>query len=243
MWSEAHANGTRMGRYLTSIEWTFIEQAFSLFGWPKVVLDIGGGDGRFAKSLAKQGVRVINLEYDSLPLYIMKDESKQILLVHGDGNCLPFDVNSFDSIITIEVLACLDRYHCCNFLGGIARILRKKGIFLFTTDNYLSLMGMFKLRRPLRYKHGSYESYSESFFTTKKNIINAGFDILSVRGFRWLPFGRTSENPLLPYAARLEKFFGLHRIPWFSPWIFWVIRKREVIEKRFTLGLRDMGTE
>jgi SAM-dependent methyltransferase len=221
-----------MGRYLTRTEWKFIEQAFSRFGWPNLVLDIGGGDGRFARRLTRRGVKVVLLEFASLPLSELKAEETELSLVQGDGNHLPFEAGSIDAVIAIEVLACVDRYHNDNFFRDVSINLKRNGLFLFTTDNLLSVPGISTLWRPCTYRYREYESYTESFFATKKKLSSAGFDIVMTRGFRWLPFSRASESPLVPYASGLERLLGLERIPWLSPWVFWLTRKQKKPDRR-----------
>jgi ubiquinone/menaquinone biosynthesis C-methylase UbiE len=227
MWSEVNANGTRMGRLLTKIEWIFIKRALSLMGSPRTVLDIGGGDGRFARRLQEFGITPILLEKDTLPVfeYKSRDMSGSPLLL-ADGNYLPLAPESVDCMMAIEVPACTDSAHIEGFLDQCQRVLKENGYLVFTSYNKLSFVGINKLLSPRKYKFTQYESYTETYTITLKHIARSGFELIDALGFRWAPFARASNNPLVPLFGFLEQRLKLQRIPQLSPWLFWIVCKR-----------------
>jgi SAM-dependent methyltransferase len=141
-WSEVNVNGTLMGRYLTRVECGLIEQAFDEFGWPKIVLDIGGGDGRLVKPLRAKGVWPVTLERDSVPLAELKESGWNYPLLMGDGNLLPIRGDSVDAVMAFEVAPCTNASHNAGFFKEVYRVLHNDGIFLFSSDNTNSLIGL-----------------------------------------------------------------------------------------------------
>ena len=60
---------TLMGKYSTQVEGSFIEESLMLhLRKAAVIFDAGGGTGRFAVPLYRNGYRVIVEEIDALPL-------------------------------------------------------------------------------------------------------------------------------------------------------------------------------
>src|SRR3990172_8429621 len=102
-WSEANVNNTPMGQYLTRLEWGFIREAFKRHGFPRLLLDVGGGDGRFAVRLSSLGVHTTILEHDPVPIRELIARGWCEPVVLGDGAHLPFKDGSFDAIMAIEV--------------------------------------------------------------------------------------------------------------------------------------------
>ena len=47
----------------------------------------------------------------------------------------------------------------------------------------------------------------------------AGFEVEDAAGFNGLPFSRTSDSPLVPALAKLEKALRLDRLVGISPWV------------------------
>lgn len=225
IWSETNLNGTRMGVYLTQVEFRFLSEALERFrqgGW---VLDIGGGDGRLARRLLAGGIPSILMDHSELPLQEIKRTGWTHPVLQGDGNTVPFKNETAQTILAFEVQNCVDSEHNERFFAEVYRVLRDKGIFVFTSDNSSSLIGFLRKIRPSLYSYEDCEYYSESFRMTQKKLEKAGFEVLIVYGFRWIPFGRGSNNSLVPVFAFFERVFHLKWLANWSPWIFWVARK------------------
>lgn len=226
LWSEDNVNGTRMGRYLTGVESRLIVQAFDEFGWPKILLDVGGGDGRLVKPLVKRGAWPVILDQDPVPLEDLRESEWHYPLIIADGNVLPIKSSCLDAALAFEVAEFTNATRNANFFKEVYRVLRKTGIFLLECDNRNSLIGVIK-------EHGENKGkpqeqrvyYSEKLSDTREKLMEAGFQIMMVNGFRWIPFSRTSDNKLIPFFAGLEKFLKLGNLPHFSPWVFWAAVK------------------
>ena len=227
VWSETNINSSMMGKYLTAREWWFVQQGLSRFRKPLRVLDVGGGDGRFARRLAELGVHTIVLERDDQPLkeLLLQDWNKPVL--QADGNDLPFPDNTFDAVMVIENPACTDTMHLHNFLYSAHRILKPAGRLMFTSYNTISIIGLLKFFSPDRNDCEDGNTYTESYRKTMHSLQQHGFAVHRAFGFRWIPFNRKSKSKLIPLFERLERIFHLDRLAGISPWIFWVAEKRE----------------
>jgi len=109
----------------------------------KVLLDLGGGTGRFAVEFAKKCRDVINLDSSRSMLRIAKTKAirektyQNMHLIIAEGHYLPFRKNSIDISISINVLL-----HIPDYLGVIrevARVLRSKGCLVANFPNIHSI--------------------------------------------------------------------------------------------------------
>jgi len=223
-WSEANMNSTPMGRYLTRREWGFIQEAFQRHGFPELVLDVGGGDGRFAVRLSMLGIQTTILEHDPVPIRELVARGWSEPVVLGDGNCLPCKDDSFDAIMAIET-PCTASSHLAGFLAGSHQVLKPKGLILLTTHNAVSMIGIQRLWCASKYRTTS-GTYAHSFWTVRRALVHGGFDLLESRGFRWILGSRKSRSRLIPLWGYLEHVLFLERLPHVAPWIFWVARKK-----------------
>ena len=112
-----------------------------------LVLDVGAGFGRHCFEVARQGGRVVALDYAAdevvgtratLGAMVAADEiplDRYVGVLRGDGTTLPFADDTFDIVITSEVLE-----HIQNDVGAIAemvRVLKPGGRFAGTVPTWL----------------------------------------------------------------------------------------------------------
>ena len=112
-----------------------------------LVLDVGAGFGRHCFEAARRGGRVVALDYAAdevvatrATLGGMVDAGeipldRYVGVLRGDGTCLSFADNTFDRVITSEVLE-----HVQNDVGAIAemvRVLKPGGMFAATVPTWL----------------------------------------------------------------------------------------------------------
>ena len=92
------------------------------------VLDIGVGDGTFARLAARRGVRIHVLDPDAQAIERAKvDLSLGDRARAGFGQEIPWPDGSFDAVILSEVLEHLDDATLAATLGEVARVLRPGG--------------------------------------------------------------------------------------------------------------------
>jgi SAM-dependent methyltransferase len=214
-----------MGQYLTRVEGAFIRQALASRPRPQVVLDIGGGSGRFAVPLHQAGHRLVVADVDTTPLRILGRRAPGVgrVLVGDRIDELPIADDSVDCVLCIEVPVLDDP---ASFLSECRRVVRKDGLVIFTVHNKRSYKGLMKSlsnRGKDRRYYG--ETYLHTTSQVRAQLLTAGFSIWREHGFNWIPFTRDSGTPLVWAAARLERTLGLGRMIEWSPWLLVAAQK------------------
>ena len=97
-----------------------------------MILDLGGGAGHFASTLINY------FDQTHLIDFAPTIQSKRIICSSGNlNNSLPFSDNSFDAVVSLEVIEHLENPR--HLVREIARILKVNGRCLITTPNQISL--------------------------------------------------------------------------------------------------------
>jgi len=91
------------------------------------VLDVGAGEGRFARELALRGAQVVALDRSKAMLRAGEQagEGPRPELVQGDALALPFADGSFDVVVAVTVLCFIER--AVVAVREIARVTRPGG--------------------------------------------------------------------------------------------------------------------
>jgi SAM-dependent methyltransferase len=97
------------------------------------VLDAGAGHGAFTKKLFDEGYTVSACDIFPEYYYYDKVPVKQADITQH----IPFDDNSFDAIISLEVMEHVQDHS--KFFAEAARVLKKDGMLFVSTPNILSL--------------------------------------------------------------------------------------------------------
>ena len=126
-------NRTRLGRYLTSRELSFIRKILSKTASIKSILEVGCGSGKLARLLDTDGYKIVGLDHAELPLLWSKRNNNNITNVRGDAQDLPFKDDSFDCTIAIQMIDYLQQRR--KFYEEVRRILRPGGIFILHFSN------------------------------------------------------------------------------------------------------------
>ncbi len=106
----------------------YIANELSHLANESLVLDYGCGTGNITRHISSLGYQCIGLDiaFDLLAL----NKSGNDLLCY-DGECIPFDDNSFDAVVCYVVLNyLLDREYFESMLGEIHRVLKPGGKFI-----------------------------------------------------------------------------------------------------------------
>lgn len=220
-WFWDRYNATRIGLYLTKIEGQFIENVFTRYGYPRNLLDIGAGSGRFAVPLYRKGVKVVALDKDILPLQILSEKESEIQSIIGDASHhLPFKDSTFDCILCIE-LPTIETSTRFSSFKECHRVLNNKGLLLLTAANKNSYKGLIKnnLRKNDKWK------YFSSYRQTVEHLTALGFRLKSAQGFYWILGSRRCDSKFISVFSYLENILKLHKLPALSPCILFTVEK------------------
>jgi SAM-dependent methyltransferase len=211
--------GNAMGRYRTAREFAFILEYVR--GKNLAILDVGGGSGRFAVSLAKRGHRVTVADISEEALKLLRERNVAgISTMHGDFLSQAFE-ERFDAVTAIESLQCITSVSFAELFGRIHALLKTGGWFVFTALNDRSWRYAL---RALRGNNLEYNVAEPGAYEAALRMV--GFCDVHVEGFVWIPFTATSNSPLVPVFAAMERGLGLGRWIGQSPWLM-IAAKRQ----------------
>ncbi|MEM8924193.1 MAG: class I SAM-dependent methyltransferase [Actinomycetota bacterium] len=221
-WGSDDPRGYRnaMGRYKTTRERTFLDR--HLPGTPTRLLDIGGGVGRFALPLALAGHKVTVVEQSVEAASVLEEQAAGRLDVIV-GDFLGLDLEpTFDAAIAIESLVYFNREDPQDVFARVSSALEPGGLFVFTMLNHDGWRAVAK-RRLLGGRNLDY------LYTcprrTEAALAAAGFEVLAMEGFMWLPVGVTSDSRAVRPLALIERALRLRRFISRSPWFLVAARK------------------
>ena len=104
------------------------------------VLDLGCGDGRHLIFLAQKDYISVGVDNAIWGLRRAKEwaekETLKIRLVYADVCFLPLESESFDQIISIQVIHHQRLKSIQKTIDGVRRLLRTNGVFYFTVPKY-----------------------------------------------------------------------------------------------------------
>ena len=209
LWDEDNPLGykNRMGLYKTKVELEFIKSC--LPNHKLNILDIGGGSGRFALPLSKlnHDITVIDISKDAIELAKQKGLTKSYCV-----NLMEFNGKEYDVALAIEVFLVTEP---TVVFKHAVRLIKKGGIFIFVGINNQSWR--YKIHNIKKRKTKNYDNYNLNQY--KKLLFKNGFKIIKIEGFNWMPFKVNSNNILVPFFEKVEKFFSLNKRLHQSPWL------------------------
>jgi ubiquinone/menaquinone biosynthesis C-methylase UbiE len=205
---------TRMGQYLTRVETEFISKTVDS-SKTRLVIDIGAEAGRFSLLASNNNVTVIGIDIDAYSLRRLKQKNKDVTVIQADARKIPIKSDTCDAVFMIEVIDYIPEI--LDTIGECRRILKADFPLVFSFGNQSSLKAKIKGMRG--------KSYMHSYTKVTQCLLKQGFIISKKTGYSWLPFGRTSENFLVPLLASVEVFFMLRNIPRWSPWVMLSAKK------------------
>lgn len=122
-------------------QWAYVsgnDHYFYEYNWPQfqnllpaelgTVLDIGCGEGRSSRELAKLGAEVIGVEQSATLAEYAKQSGVNV--INTTGAELPFPSRSFDNAVAFMVLH--DTFHYRDIIKDVYRVLKPGGMFAFS---------------------------------------------------------------------------------------------------------------
>jgi SAM-dependent methyltransferase len=226
---ESVALNTKWGRYIDTIEKTAIEKAIGLVKNKNCVLEIGCEGGKWLDIASKAGFQTLvgtDVNSDYQKACNKKNKNIHFHCVKPDDTTLPCENNSVDLILVIEVVPV---NHSEWFYKEASRILTDDGIIVGVLTNKNSWRGFFfNLSRPrveIRQKEMSYR-YSFSYW--KRLITGLNYSFMYERGYCLGPFQRNSNSIFIPIYVFIERLFLLHKLLFLSPWVIFILKKKEI---------------
>jgi 2-polyprenyl-3-methyl-5-hydroxy-6-metoxy-1,4-benzoquinol methylase len=175
-------------------------------------LDLGCGSGWFSKKALERGIQLTSLDISQNLARITQKRTSSNAVV-ADAVSLPFSENSFDIIISSEMIEHLGDVE--HGIREISRVLSPGGILVLTTPNrhWLWLVN-FATRLKLRPYEGfeNFLRFDELSQLIEKYSLEIKFHI----GFHPWPF---QIKPLQKLSLRVDKRFGN------SSWAKWMINQ------------------
>lgn len=128
--------------YSEDLKW--IDNIFlKLCGKGNRVLDIGSGNGKLAFAIAERKNEVIGLDISKVAISIAQERQKNlkqelpVLFKHGDARKLAFEDNTFDIIISQDLVEHITEDDFKIHLKEVSRVLKPGGSYLFWTPSAL----------------------------------------------------------------------------------------------------------
>lgn len=99
------------------------------------VLEVGCGEGYGTNLLSQRSGKIIGLdvEKDTIAHSSGKYEAENCLFRTYDGVKIPYEDNTFDTVISFQVIEHIQ--DDINYVSEIYRVLKRNGIFILTTPN------------------------------------------------------------------------------------------------------------
>ena len=105
------------------------------------IADLGCGTGRWTKFIAKK-VKLVEAIDPSDAVFsaahINKDE-QNVRITQASVSNIPFDNNTFDFVICLELIEHLNKKYHMLFLREIQRVAKEKAIIIISTPNLYSI--------------------------------------------------------------------------------------------------------
>jgi len=192
------------------------------------LLEVGCGRGEFAVwlAVAVPGLRITGIDFSGAAIRLARKSAvaaaQPVHFIVGDAQALPFPDNSFDWIVSCECLEHIPRPRA--MATEMYRVLKPRGRFCLTTENYLNGMLLAWLRSWLsgkQFDSGSGVQPLEQFFLffqVQKYLQDTGLvvDHTASSHYQWLLLPRVDPSRLCTrefksgWARQAAKPFGRH---------------------------------
>lgn len=156
----------------------------------KKVLDLGCGTGIYSKILKKEGAKVKGIDISEKEIEVARRENPYIEFKIGNAEKLPYQDEEFDIVLAALVMEYFNSWN--KVLREIRRILKKKGIFVFSIGNPITNCIRIKSIRRAKiirnyFKEGKITSrwwrgiymvwYHKTYGTIVRLLLNNGFEL------------------------------------------------------------------
>lgn len=142
----------------------------------KSVLEIGCGAGYGADYISKFASRTVAIDMKKEAIHHSQTNyGNAVNFMMGDGTRLPFQAESFDLVVSFQVIEHIDLKRLLHYLSEIKRVLRKDGVFILSTPN--RKLRLLPFQRPWSLEHTKEYSQKEL-----RNLLSKVFEEVKVHG-------------------------------------------------------------
>lgn len=184
MKGDQYASSFSYGRSLID---SLIFSEFDRLPEGSTVLDVGCGTGEYLAAAEARGLHPTGLE----PATAMRIEAQSVVgdakVKDGVSSDLPFDSDSFDLVMALEVFRYLSAQDAAASYREAFRVLKPGGTFIFTMVNRYALDGFFVLEHFRRQMNsGITNQHPHCEFVTPREVAagvrGAGFSSVAIDG-------------------------------------------------------------
>jgi len=191
----------------------------------KKILDLGCGTGIYTKILKKRGAKVYGVDISPEMIEIAKREVKGVEFKVGSAVDLPYKSGTFDMVLAslvIHYFPSLDKA-----FSEIRRVLKKDGIFIFSSDNPVVAATHRMRGKPRKYR--VFRNYFDegkfykrwpriksrvpyqhiTFQTMIRAVVRNGFNIEDFVDTRTTKEAKKYDRSMYAFTSK---------VPWFSVW-------------------------
>lgn len=135
------------------------------------ILEIGCGNGYGSYHLSEyaRSVTAIDMSKENIHYCANHYSKDNLRYMVTDGTNLPFHENSFDCVISFQVIEHIDPENVTLYIEGIKKVLKDKGILILTTPN--KKLRLLPFQKPwneehmVEYDKKSFEKLLSQYFT------------------------------------------------------------------------------
>ncbi len=224
-------NLARWGAYLFEREQSVLLRAHAHAQKPGNAIDLGCGSGRWSKLLSDLGWHMACIDVDRTSLAICKRNVPSANCLASDSNAttIPCATSSATLLLCIEVAPAIQAPW---FLSESRRVLADQGFLVGVWWNRRSWRWLgWLIKRFLTDGRGAQCFYQKSYSAWRQELHKNCFEVVYEEGFSWAPFDRASNSSLVPVFAKWERRLGLHRCVSLSPWVLFIAKKNNAIQR------------
>lgn len=179
---------------------------FRLIGNNKKVLEMGVGDGLFSIFCAKNRNDVIGVDISSVALKLAnakKMNNLKIEFIEGDGRRLSFHENTFDFIISKDVIEHFPEKDLDNHLNTVYNVLKANGSYILCTPSKLMGESSFGMH---------FKEYGLTELIPKLQSKKFKVEVILIRYSLFGPILKISNNSLINLLIIYEKLLDKIKI-------------------------------
>lgn len=138
----------------------------------KTALDVGCGAGHYVDLLEKAGLEVTGMDYSEKMIALAKDNHPSSRFIVANGYNIPFNNKSFDLVISIGALQCLEDYKL--FISELCRI----------SDNSIIISTLLTTRKEMTPEQRLKKQLAKDSWPTRDFHPDELTELFHERGFR-----------------------------------------------------------